>query len=56
LGPAFTAATALLLGLAAFFAGAGRFLAAGFFAAFFFAVAILRYPPRADRSSAKVQD
>jgi hypothetical protein len=35
----------LLFGFAAFFAGAGFFLPAAFFATFFFAVAMLGYPP-----------
>jgi hypothetical protein len=52
-GPAFTtagladtlAAAAFAAGREGFLAGSGFFLAAGFFTAFFFAVAIIRYPP-----------
>jgi hypothetical protein len=56
LGPAFTFnAAGLLFGFAAFFGGAGRFLPAAFFTAFFFAVAIAGYPPTQTKAAPEMQ-
>jgi hypothetical protein len=45
----------LRFGFAAFFAGAGRFLPAAFFTTFFFAVAMVGYPPEQTKAAHKIQ-